>query len=366
MNNVLFTPLDLGRIRLGHRVVMAPLTRLRADRDGDMPNALMREHYRQRASDGGLIITEATTISPTARGYLGAPGLYTDAQVAGWRAIVDAVHQRGGRILAQLWHVGRTSHASLAGGAAPVTASAVPYEGLAFTTAGWTPVSPARALETGEIAGIVADYAAAAQRARDAGFDGIEIHAANGYLLDQFIQDGSNRRDDRYGGSIENRTRLLMEVVQATRAVWGGGRIGVRISPSSSFNGMSDSDPDAVFGHIAESLADQDLAYLHVVEPRVVGSEAVADGLQPVASRELRPRFGGPVIAAGGFAGAEAQTEISHGNVDAVAFGRHFIANPDLPVRLRAGLALNPYNRATFYGGGAQGYTDYPAAALAA
>jgi N-ethylmaleimide reductase len=366
MSNVLFTPLDLGLIQLGHRIVMAPLTRMRADRATSAPNALMREYYSQRASEGGLIITEATAVSLTALGYLGAPGLHTDAQAEGWRAIVESVHARGGRIVAQLWHAGRTSHASLMGGAAPVTASVMPYEGLAYTTDGWVPVSPARALETDEIGSIVADFAAAARRARDAGFDGVEIHAANGYLLDQFIQDGSNRRDDQYGGPAENRARLLMQVVQATRGVVGDGRVAVRLSPSSCFNGMGDSDPDAVFGHIARALADQKLAYLHIIEPRVIGSQEAAEGIEPVAARDLRMLFGGPVIAAGGFNGDEAQAEIIRGTIDAVAFGRHFIANPDLPARLRDGLALNPYDRGTFYGGGAQGYTDYPAAALAA
>lgn len=358
--NTLFSSLELGEIRLDHRVVMAPLTRLRADRDGDVPNALMRDYYAQRASAGGLIIGEATTVSATGRGYLGAPGLYTDAQMAAWKPIVAAVHARGARIVAQLWHVGRTSHASLTGGAAPVTASVVPYEGVAFTADGWTPVSPARALATTEIPAVVDDYASAARRALQAGFDGVEIHAANGYLLDQFLQDGSNRRTDRYGGPIENRARLLIEVVDAVRTIWGAGRVGVRLSPSSGFNGMSNSDSESDFRYVAQALSGRQLAYLHVVEPRVVGSEEIAAGLHAVAARDLRAHFGGPVIAAGGFDGTEAQAEIARGHVDAVAFGRHFIANPDLPSRLRTGLPLNPYDRATFYGGDARGYTDYP------
>nr|WP_315597838.1 alkene reductase [uncultured Cupriavidus sp.] len=361
MSNILFSPLELGQIQLGHRVVMAPLTRLRADQNGDIPNALMRDYYAQRASPGGLIISEATTVSATGRGYLGAPGLYTDAQGHAWQEIVTAVHARGARIVAQLWHVGRTAHASLLGGAVPVTASVVPYEGVAFTSEGWVPVSPARALETTEIAALIAEYVGAARRALQAGFDGVEIHAANGYLIDQFLQDGSNRRTDQYGGPIENRARLLIEIVDAVRAVWGDGRVGVRLTPSSHFNGMSNSDPEADFRYIARALAGKGLAYLHVVEPRVVGSEDVAEDLRSVAARDLRAHFDGPVIAAGGFDGDEAQSEIAHGHVDAVAFGRSFIANPDLPSRIRDGQPLNPYDRNTFYGGDSRGYTDYPA-----
>jgi len=360
MSNTLFSPLELGEIRLDHRVVMAPLTRLRADWDGDVPNALMRDYYAQRASAGGLIIGEATTVSATGRGYLGAPGLYTDAQREAWKSVADAVHARGARIIAQLWHVGRTSNASLIGGAAPITASVVPYEGVAFTADGWTPASPARALETTEIPALIDDYVGAAKRALQAGFDGVEVHAANGYLIDQFLQDGSNRRTDRYGGPIENRARLLIEVVDAVRTVWPAGRVGVRLSPSSGFNGMFSSDSESDSRYVAQALSGRQLAYLHVVEPRVVGSEEVADGLHAVAARDLREHFGGPVIAAGGFDGIEAQAEIARGHVDAVAFGRHFIANPDLPSRLRMGLPLNPYDRATFYGGDARGYTDYP------
>ena len=366
MSSFLFKPLELGKIDLGHRVVMAPLTRMRADRESDVPNDLMLEYYRQRASGGGLIVSEATTVSATARGYLGAPGLYTEQQADGWKAIVDAVHGKGGRIVSQLWHVGRTSHVSLASGLAPVTASVGPYEGMAFTADGWTPVSPARALSTDELARIIADYAAASWRAKDAGFDGVEIHAANGYLIDQFIQDGSNKRTDLYGGAIRNRARLLMDVVDAVRGVWGDGRVAVRLSPSSNFNGMSDSDPDATFSEIASMLDLKGLAYLHVVEPRVSGSQEVADGLKPVAARDLRRYFSGPIIAAGGFDGPEAESEIARSDVDAVAFGRHFIANPDLPERLRRGVRLNPYDRATFYGGDARGYIDYPVAKLVA
>lgn len=365
MDNALFRPLTLGQIQLGHRVVMAPLTRMRADPASDTPNALMLDYYTQRASEGGLIVSEATVVSPTGRGYLGAPGLYTDEQARGWHPIVDAVHARGARIVAQLWHVGRTAHASLIGGEAPVTASAGPYDGVAFTRDGWVPVTPARELAMAELPAIIASYAAAARRALEAGFDGVELHAANGYLIDQFLQDGSNRRTDAYGGPIEHRARLLLEVVDALRGVWGAGRVAVRISPSSRFNGMTDRDPAADFDFVAGALSGRELAYLHVVEPRVIGSEEAGEGLQAVAARSLRARFGGPVIAAGGFHGDEARSDIAAGHVDAVAFGRFFIANPDLPARLRAGLPLNAYDRNTFYGGDARGYTDYPAAQVA-
>jgi N-ethylmaleimide reductase len=360
MSTTLFSPLGLGQLNLGHRVVMAPLTRMRADHEGDLPNEMMRQYYGQRASQGGLIISEAISISRATRGYLGAPGLYADDQTAAWRPVVDTVHANGALFVAQLWHVGRTSHASLNEGAAPITASDLPYQGVAFTAEGWLPTTPARALDSAEIPGVLALYADAARRAMEAGFDGVELHAANGYLLDQFLQDGSNKRADRYGGPVENRARLLFEVIDTVRGIWPAGRIGVRISPSSSFNDMADSDPDATFGYLADALSTRGLAYLHVVEPRVVGSEEAAPGLAPVAARKLRLRFKGPVIAAGGFDGAEAQREIAGGHVDAVAFGRHFIANPDLPERLRQGIALNDYDRASFYGGGREGYTDYP------
>lgn len=350
----------LGDLDLGHRIVMAPLTRMRANVPGDVPGPLMVEYYGQRASKGGLIISEATTISATARGYLGAPGLYSDDQVAGWRRVTDAVHAKGGRIFAQLWHVGRVSHVDLSKGAAPVAPSAVSFNGMAYTANGWVPVSPPRALELAEIPALIDDYRRAAERAKAAGFDGIEIHAGNGYLIDQFLQDGTNKRTDRYGGSLENRARLLFEVIDAVLPIWGKSRIGFRVSPSTQFQEMHDSDPTATFGHVGRKARDYGLAYIHVIEPRIKGNEAVAEGLAPVAAGQLKQAFGGPIIAAGGFEPDSADAIIAEGTADLVAFGRHFIANPDLPKRISQKLPLNEYDRNTFYGGDHRGYTDYP------
>jgi len=357
----LFSPVKIGPTELLHRVVMAPLTRLRSQQPGDIPTPMMAEYYAQRASDGGLIISEATAVSTTGRGYLGAPGIYADNQIAAWRQVTDALHAKGGRMFMQLWHVGRTSHVELTGGAAPVAPSVTPYEGLVFTKAGWTPASPHRALETNEIPGILDDYRRAAERAKAAGFDGVEIHSANGYLLDQFLQDGSNRRTDAYGGSVENRARLLAEVTAAVAAVWGGNRVGVRLGPSGSWNGMSDSHPEETFAYAARLLNRFGLAYLHVIEPRIKGSEATGDNQEPVASKALRKIFHGPIVAAGGFDPESAEAIVEAGYADLVAFGRHFIANPDLPQRIRYGLPLNRYDRSTFYGGDSRGYVDYPA-----
>jgi N-ethylmaleimide reductase len=356
----LFTPVQIGAVSLAHRVVMAPLTRLRSEQPGDIPGDRMVEYYDQRATEGGLIISEATAVSITGRGYLGAPGIYSDAQVAGWKKITAAVHAKGGRIFLQLWHVGRQSHVDMTGGVPPVAPSEVPYESVVFTANGWVPVSPHRALKIEEIPGIVEEYRRGAERAKTAGFDGVEIHGANGYLLDQFLQDGSNRRTDAYGGSIENRARLLLEVTAAVVSVWGGDRVGVRLGPSGRFGGMFDSNPEATFGYVARELNRFGLAYLHVIEPRVKGSQAVEDGLPPVASVQLRKIFQGKIIAAGGFEPDSAEAIVEHGDADLVAFGRHFISNPDLPLRIRLGLPLNAYDRATFYGGDDRGYTDYP------
>lgn len=358
--NPLFTAVKLGPYALSHRVVMAPLTRLRSHQPGDVPTDLMAKYYGQRASRGGLIVSEATPISITARGYLGAPGIYTDEQVEGWKKVTDAVHAKGGRIFLQLWHVGRQSHVDMTGGVPPVAPSVVPYEGVVHTKDGWVPVSPHRALELDEIPGIVEDYRRAAERAVEAGFDGVEVHGANGYLLDQFLQDGTNKRTDAYGGSVENRARLLLEVTEAVTEVWGGSRVGVRIAPSGQWAGMSDSNPAATFGYVAEQLNRFNLAYLHVIEPRVVGSVMAEDGLKPVASAQLREVYFGTIIAAGGFEKEDAEAIVARGDADLVAFGRHFIANPDLPKRLQYGLPLNPYDRTTFYGGNERGYTDYP------
>jgi N-ethylmaleimide reductase len=356
----LFSPVQLGPFTLPHRIVMAPLTRLRSQQPGDIPTPLMAKYYGQRASGRGLIISEATTISILGRGYLGAPGIYSDDQVAGWKTITDLVHAQGARMFLQLWHVGRQSHVDMTNGQTPVAPSVVPFEQVVFTADGWVPVSPHRALEIDEIPGIVEEYRRGAERAKAAGFDGVELHGANGYLLDQFLQDGSNKRTDAYGGPVENRARLLLEAIEAAVSVWGGERVGVRLGPSGRWAGMSDSNPAATFGYVAQQLNRFGLAYLHVIEPRIKGSEAIADGLPPTASAQLRKIFDGKIIAAGGFGPADAETVVESGDADLVAFGRHFIANPDLPKRLKYKLPLNAYQRDTFYGGDQRGYTDYP------
>jgi N-ethylmaleimide reductase len=363
--SALFTPLNLGPLKLKHRVVMAPLTRSRSEQPGDIPGDLMREYYTQRASDGGLIISEATTISATARGWFGAPGIYTDQQVEGWKKIVDAVHAKGGLMLSQLWHTGRSSHVDVTGGTQPVSASVNPSywldaSHLTSTPNGWVLASPHRALEISEIQAIVEDYRKAAEHARAAGFDGVELHAANGYLPDQFLQDGSNQRTDVYGGSIPNRSRFVLEIVQALVSVWGGDRVGVRVAPSGSFNGMFDSNPNALFAYLTGQLNQFGLAYLHVVEPRVKGNIVITEGQGPVAAQQLRKIFNGKIIAAGGFEPKTAEEVVEKGDADAVAFGRLFLSNPDLPKRIQLGLALNKYDRDTFYTFDAKGYIDYP------
>jgi N-ethylmaleimide reductase len=361
----LFTSVQIGPITLKHRVVMAPLTRSRSQQPGDIPGDLMLKYYTQRASDGGLIISEATPISITARGWLGAPGLYSDEQVEGWKRITAAVHSKGGLMFSQLWHTGRSSHVEMTGGPVPGTASVNPSywqdpTHLVSAPRGWVQPSPHKALELSEIAGIVEDYRKAARQAQAAGFDGIELHAANGYLIDQFLQDGSNKRTDAYGGSIENRARLLLDVVEALVSVWGGDRVAVRIGPNGRWNGMSDSNPQALFGYVAEQLNRFGLAYLHIIEPRVKGNVVIAHGQAPIAAEQLRKIFKGRIIAAGGFEPDTAEAVVAEGDADLVAFGRYFVSNPDLPRRIRQGLPVTEYDRNTFYTFDARGYTDYP------
>ena len=361
----LFTPVQLGATHLKHRVVMAPLTRSRSVQPNSIPSDLMTEYYSQRASAGGFIISEATNISVTSRGWLGAPGLYTDQQVEGWKKIVNAVHAKGGYMFAQLWHTGRSSHVEMTGGETPVSASVNPAywndgSKLVSAPSGWVQPSPHRALDTAEIPGIVEDYRQAALRAKTAGFDGVELHSANGYLIDQFLQDGSNKRTDEYGGSIENRSRFLFEVVKALISVWGGDRVAVRIGPGGTWNGMSDSNPQALFSYVAEHLNEYGLAYLHIIEPRVKGNIVINEGQAPVASQQLRKIFKGKILAAGGFEPETAEAIVEKGDADAVTFGRHFVSNPDLPRRIREDLPLTPYDRNTFYTFDARGYTDYP------
>lgn len=361
----LFTPLRLGALDLDHRVIMAPLTRLRSRQPGDVPHALNAEYYGQRASKGGLIITEATDVSAQARGYPGAPGIYTPEQVEGWRAVTEAVHAKGGRIVLQMWHTGRVSHSSMQpGGRLPVAPSAVAVPGDHMDAGGQTVTfETPRPLEIDEIAGIVADFRQAAINAREAGFDGVEIHGANGYLIDQFLQDGTNRRTDHYGGSLGNRARFLLEVIEAVTAVWGAERVGVRLSPWGRFNGMSDSNPAVLYDYVAAELGRRGLAYLHVVEPRADQNSDVnaLDPNAPDAADRVKKAFGGQVISAGGYVRETAAGAIVEGRADAIAFGRLFIANPDLPERLRTAAPLNRYHRPTFYGGDARGYIDYPA-----
>jgi N-ethylmaleimide reductase len=357
----LFSPIKIGAIDLSHRVVLAPLTRMRADLPGNVPNDLMTKYYGQRASQGGLMITEATFVSQTGNGGYASPGISTDAQVAGWRKVVDAVHAKGAKILLQLWHVGRQSHIDLQpNGRAPVAPSAVQAEVRALLASGPTTGSMPRAIDLSEIPGLVDEFRKGAERAKKAGFDGVEVHSANGYLLDQFLQDNSNLRTDAYGGPVENRARFLLEVVEAVTSVWGSDRVGVRIAPSNKFGGMGDSTPNVTFPYVARALAPFGLAYLHVIEPRVTGNVS-DDNMPPVAAGMLRPLFRGPVIAAGGFDAAGADAILTKGDADLVAFGRHFLANPDLPDRLYRDLPLDPYDRTTFYYGGTKGYADYPA-----
>ena len=361
---------SLGALDLKHRVVMAPLTRSRSTWPGSVPNDLMALYYEQRASDGGLIIGEATNISQSGTGWFGSPGLYTEAQVAGWKNILGKVHDKGTVMVAQLWHTGRASHRNMHEPLEPVSASVNPsYWQLATqlvsTPSGWIQPSPHRALSVPEIKGIVEDYATAARRAKEAGFDGIELHAANGYLIDQFLQDGSNQRQDEYGGAIENRLRLLCEVLTAVQSVWPRNRVGVRIAPGSVFNQMHDSDTIGLFTAVAKRLNEHDLAYLHVVEPRIRG-KALHDGESletgRLASHMVRAFYSGKMIANGGFTPESAETIVRENNTDAVSFGKYFISNPDLPRRIREGIALSEYDRDSFYTFDAKGYTDYPPA----
>jgi N-ethylmaleimide reductase len=362
----LFSPVELGSLRLKHRVIMAPLTRSRSVQPDSVPGDLMRTYYEQRASEGGLIISEATNISLTSRGWLGAPGLYSEKQVNGWKAVTAAVKAKGGHMVAQLWHTGRSSHIAMTGGATPVTASVNESywedpNHLVSIPGGWAQSSPHRAATVMEIAEIVQDYRKAAERALDAGFEAVELHAANGYLMDQFLQDGSNHRTDEYGGSLENRFRFLSEVLSVLISVCGSDRVAVRLGPDGTWNGISDSDPVALFSYVAEQLNQFDLAYLHLIEPRVGGSITTHPEKGTAAAQQLRPIFKGKLISAGGFEPDTAETVIEEGLVDAVAFGRYFVSNPDLVNRIREHLPLSEYDRDTFYTFDARGYTDYPA-----
>jgi len=357
----LHSPVKVGPYEFSHRVVLAPLTRMRAE-EGAKPGPLMAEYYAQRTSEGGFLIGEATVAAPNGNGYLGAPGLYDDGQIAGWKLVTDAVHAKGGRIFLQLYHAGRQSNSQLQpGGAQPVAPSAVPHGGVAYTEAGWVPNTPSRALTIPEIAELVESFRTAAIRGKQAGFDGVELHAANGYLFDQFLQDGSNKRADIYGGSFENRARFLIEATKAVISVWGSEHVAVCLGPSGTWGDMSDSNPEGLFAYVAQELAKLNLAYLHLIEPRVLGNvDDDCKDQNPVAAQLIRKHYKGTLIAAGGFKGHTAEAIVQAGDADLVAFGRDFIANPDLPERLRRQLPLNPYDRPTFFGGTDVGYTDYP------
>ena len=355
----LFEPIRVGALHLPNRIVMAPLTRSRAH-DGNVPHSAASDYYSQRAS-AGLIVAEATQVSDTAQGYPSTPGIHTGAQVKAWSTVTDAVHQAGGRIVLQLWHVGRVSHPIYQpGGRLPVAPSALAAPEQTMGPDGSMLDFPVpRALDEEEIFGYAAEFASAAKRARDAGFDGVEIHAANGYLIDQFLRDATNLRSDSYGGSVDNRIRFLREVVEAVAATWSVERIGVRISPQNSFNGMSDRDPQALFTRVAELLGELGVAYLHVIEPIGPHPMASPPGSRPLAPA-IREAFDGVLILNGGYTGDLAAEAVASGAADLVSFGAPFIANPDLPFRLRSGAALAPADPATFYGGGEHGYIDYP------
>lgn len=350
----LFMSLQMDDLNLSNRMVMAPLTRNRAG-EGNVPTDLNTLYYTQRVS-AGLLITEASQISETALGYPATPGIHSDAQVKGWKKITDAVHKEGGLIFMQLWHVGRISHPSmLPDNMLPVAPSAIQPQGDAVTYDGMQPFVTPRALELQEIPDIIADYVSAANNARLAGFDGIEVHSANGYLLDEFLRDGSNTRDDIYGGSVENRMRLLDEVLNAVKEVWPSKRVGVRLSPENQFNDIEDSQPQSTFNAVVDMLSKHDLAYLHVLEGDML------NGGREVDYVELKRRFGGLYMANMGYTQATAEEALTEGNADMIAFGQLFIANPDLPERFIRGASLNEPDQATFYGGDEKGYTDYPA-----
>ncbi|MFH0299398.1 alkene reductase [Bradyrhizobium sp. 31Argb] len=363
----LFSPLKFGPYQLQHRVVMAPLTRMRAEKPSLAPRPLNVEYYAQRATPGGLIIAEASPVVNTGFGGPGIPGIYSEQQIAGWRKVVDAVHAKGGIIFLQLWHVGRVSHSSFQpGGALPVAPSAVAIssEFKAMTADGKVvDYETPRAFETSEIPSVIEAYREGAKNALKAGFDGVEIHGANGYLIEQFLQSRSNLRTDQYGGSIENRVRFLMEVTKAVVEVWGANRVGVRLSPYGIANGSGEADPMPLYSTAIKSLDLLGLAYLHFIEPRSSGAGRAEVNHQNVPSAMVlyRPMWSGVLITAGGFTGETADAAIAAGHADAIAFGRIFISNPDLPRRLQRSYPITPYNRATFYGGEEKGYTDYPA-----
>jgi N-ethylmaleimide reductase len=353
----LFESAPLGPLTLPNRIVMAPMTRTRATEAG-VPTELMRDYYVQRAS-AGLIVTECTQVSEQGHGIIRAPGLHTDEQVKGWHVVVDGVHAASGRIFCQLWHCGRASHQGIRNGEPPVAPSAIAAGGDFFLPTGRVPFPTPRALETDEIPGIVSDFATAARNAKAAGFDGVELHGAFGYLPDQFLQDGSNKRTDRYGGSIENRARFMLETIDALVEIWGADSVGIKLSPSNRFYGMFDSDARATFGHVIGELVARGIAYVHLMEPSAAD---LATGTVQIAqvAKAFRPQIRATLIANGGFDKASAEAALAAGAADLVSFGVLFIANPDLPERLRRDAPFNAPDPTTFYGEGPRGYTTYP------
>jgi N-ethylmaleimide reductase len=352
----LFAPYAMGPLRLKNRMVMAPLTRSRAE-TGNVPSRLAATYYGQRAG-AGLIVTEATQAGPGGQGYIDTPGVHSDEQVRGWRKVTDAVHRAGGLIFVQLWHVGRISHPDFREGELPVAPSAIAPRGVqTYTRQGLEDIPTPRALDAGELPQIVREFRAAGENAKAAGFDGVEVHGANGYLLDQFLESGTNQRTDSYGGSVENRARLLFEVIDDLMTVWGPERIGVRLSPGGAFNDMCDAHPQETFGYVAKRMAGLKLAYLHLIEPTAAPGERATPEL---SARFFRPLFPGTLIVAGGYTLERGNAVLRAGLADLVAFGRLFLANPDLVERFRERAPLNEPDPGTFYGGGAEGYIDYP------
>ena len=358
----LFSPVQLGAYTLPNRILMAPMTRLRAV--NSIPNSLMATYYAQRAS-AGLIISECAMVSPLSNGYMNCPGIYLSEQVEAWKQITEAVHHKGGKIFLQLWHSGRVAHPALLNGELPVAPSAVAAPGTLHTPIGKVNIDTPRALETEEIPEIVAQFRIGAENAMKAGFDGVELHGAFGYLIDQFLQDGSNQRSDIYGGSMENRARFLLEVMDAVTSVWGSDRVGIKLSPSNTFYGMQDSNPKATFSYVIDTLNRYNLAYIHLMEPNEqdLATREVLNRVLPI----FRPIYQGTIITNGGYDKSKGNAVIAAGDADLVSFGKLFISNPDLPQRFAVNAELNAPNPKTFYGIGdkdlEQGYTDYPALA---
>lgn len=357
MTTPLNTPINLGALHLPNRIIMAPLTRMRAP--NSVPTEIMATYYSQRAS-AGLIISEATPTSPQGVGYPSTPGIWSQEQIDAWQKITSAVHNKNGRMFLQLWHVGRISHPDFHDGDLPVAPSAIMPDGQVLTPNGMKPFVTPRALATEEIPGIIEDYRQAAKNALAAGFDGVEIHSANGYLLDQFLRDGTNERTDQYGGSFENRARILLEVTTAVVDVCGAERVGIRLSPSGTFNDMADSNPEAIFSYVLTELSRFNLAYLHIVDA-LEGD--IRHGAKVIALDVLRKAYHGNLIVCGGYDQNRAETALAEGKADAVAFGQLYVANPDLVERFQQHAPLNPPDPSTFYGGDAKGYTDYPSLA---